>query len=154
MGRAPRVLTWRRSTAAGVRSCAPGLPLRPSGGPGCAHRTAMPYAGWMRSFTLALLVAVVVVPAASAADIPFKDGPGSAQRLAQAMNKTSDFNEVTCRYARPLVRCRGLVKWPAKSDTYYRFTMAVHKTAPKKGYRMTCITAFGICKKQAMQFSV
>jgi hypothetical protein len=32
--------------------------------------------------------------------------------------------------------------------------MAVHKTAPKKGYRMTRITAFGICKKQAMQFSV
>jgi hypothetical protein len=112
-----------------------------------------------RACTLAATIGLLLPAAAVAAagDIPFTDGPGSATRLAAYLNRQPTIADASCRYQKPLVRCHGLIRAP-KTDVYVRFRMAVHKTAAKRGYQVTCIDPwstgdYGFCRRQPMTFS-
>lgn len=102
---------------------------------------------------LALAIALLFAAPATA-HRSFKDGPKSARLMARSLNRSPQWEDVTCRYRAPHVLCRGLTNGQARSDSWYRFTMTVHKTAPKRGYAMTCLTAIGVCRRQNLTFSV
>jgi hypothetical protein len=88
----------------------------------------------------------------AAAHIPFVEGPGSARRIQAAMNRSADFESVTCRYRAPHVICRGYARWP-QSDAYVAVRITVHKTGPKKGYAMVCLIKLGISHREPMTFT-
>ena len=106
----------------------------------------------MRSLVAAVAALVLVGPAA--AHNSFKEGPKSARLMAATLNKDASYDQVTCRYRLPHVLCNGVLHLDDdRSDVWYRFTMTVHKTAPKKGFAVTCLQAFGFCRRSALTFS-
>ena len=109
------------------------------------------------SVTSAVVAAIcgvlVFASAAAAGDIGFRDGPGSARTFARTLNRHSDYNNVACRYVRPVVRCAGYGRW-ARSDTYLRVTITLHRTAPKVGYMMVCAPMMGVCRRDKITYKV
>jgi hypothetical protein len=105
----------------------------------------------MRTFVIVSVVALLL-PAAAAAHLPFKQGKESARTMARALNTATAWDDVTCVYRAPHIRCQGLLLMIPRSDAWYRFTMTVHKTSAHRGFGLTCVTAFGVCKRQSLTF--
>lgn len=105
---------------------------------------------------IAVLIALVVAGGAAAADIPMKDGLVVARQLAATINRTAGYSESSCRYQQPLVVCHGLTRWPKKSDTYVPFRLTMHKTAPRRGYAMLCMSVlpnWAPCRRYPVAFT-
>lgn len=103
-------------------------------------------------FLVAALVALTLVGSAQAHN-KFVQGKASAVGVQRALNASNDYDGVICRYVTPHVICAGKVKW-GKTDLYLKARLTFHKTAPKKGYSMTCIIPLDFCFKEQVAFSL
>jgi hypothetical protein len=100
-------------------------------------------------------VSFLVLSPSAAAHIPFKDGPRSAREIAKTLDRLKGFDRVSCRYSAPHVLCTG--RGHFSDGDPFRFSVTVHKTAPRKGCARVCIgppgNPYGICRRMPMTFT-
>jgi hypothetical protein len=104
---------------------------------------------------LSAALVLLALPVSARAHLPFKDGAGSARSLEKRFSRLEGFDRVSCRYRAPHVLCSGRGRF--KDGDPFRFTVTVHKTAPRKGYARICIgplgNPYGVCRRMPMTFS-
>lgn len=109
--------------------------------------------GSKSTFVLLGLILALTLPGLAQAHVPFKDGPGTARDMQRSLNRAPLWDATSCRYRAPHIICTGHLKTTRRTDVWYVYRMTVHKTKARKGYAVTCLTALGFCRREALTFA-
>lgn len=121
----------------------------------CSNRNGLHLCtlGSQATFVLLGLILVLALPGLAQAHVPFKDGPRSAREMQRSLNRAPLWDATHCRYRSPHIICTGHLKTTRRTDVWYRYRMTVHKTKARRGYAVTCLTALGFCRREALTFA-